>query len=228
MRLHRPNTRREARWSCCAFPIESAISRQDIALRGKRLEYFTIAWNSLEGLVALIAGAFAGSISLIGFGIDSFIEVTSGATLLWRMSVDADVESRERNEKLSLRIVGVCFIALATYVLYESISDLVGRSAPKQILPGIILACVSLIVMPLLSRAKKKVRNELGSQAMKADAKQTDFCVYLSAILVTGLVLNAALGWWWSDPACALVMTPIIAKEGWGALRGEAHCESCT
>jgi divalent metal cation (Fe/Co/Zn/Cd) transporter len=207
--------------------MESAIGRQDIALRGKRLEYFTIAWNSLEGLVALIAGAVAGSISLIGFGVDSFIEVTSGATLLWRMSVDADVESRERNEKLSLRIVGICFIALAAYILYESISDLLDRTAPKRSLPGIILACVSLVVMPLLSRAKKKVGNELGSRAMKADAKQTDFCVYLSAILVTGLVLNAALGWWWADPISALLMTPIIAKEGWEALRGEAHCEAC-
>jgi len=207
--------------------MESAIGRQDIALRGKRLEYFTIAWNSLEGLVALIAGAVAGSISLIGFGVDSFIEVTSGATLLWRMSVDADVESRERNEKLSLRIVGICFIALAAYILYESISDLLDRTAPKRSLPGIILACVSLVVMPLLSRAKKKVGNELGSLAMKADAKQTDFCVYLSAILVTGLVLNAALGWWWADPISALLMTPIIAKEGWEALTGEAHCEEC-
>ncbi len=207
--------------------MQSAITRQDIALRGKRLEYFTIAWNSLEGLVALVAGALAGSISLVGFGIDSFIEVTSGAALLWRMSVDADVESRERNERLSLRIVGVCFIALAAYILYESVSDLVGRRVPKHSLPGIILACVSLVVMPLLSRAKKRVGNELGSRAMKADAKQTDFCVYLSAILLAGLMLNAALGWWWADPACALVMTPIIAKEGWEALRGEGHCESC-
>jgi len=207
--------------------MQSAITRQDIALRGKRLEYFTIAWNSLEGLVALVAGALAGSISLVGFGIDSFIEVTSGAALLWRMSVDADVESRERNERLSLRIVGVCFIALAAYILYESVSDLVGRRVPKHSLPGIILACVSLVVMPLLSRAKKRVGNELGSRAMKADAKQTDFCVYLSAILLAGLMLNAALGWWWADPACALVMTPIIAKEGGEALRGEGHCESC-
>jgi divalent metal cation (Fe/Co/Zn/Cd) transporter len=205
--------------------MESAISRQDSALRGKRLEYFTIAWNSLEGLVALIAGAIAGSISLVGFGIDSFIEVTSGTALLWRMTVDADVESRERNEKLSLRIVGICFIALAAYVLYESISDLFRRHAPEHSLPGIILACVSLVVMPLLSRAKKKVGNELGSRAMKADAKQTDFCVYLSAILLTGLLLNAALGWWWADPTAALIMVPLIANEGIAALKGDACCD---
>ncbi len=205
--------------------MESVINREDIVLRGKRLEHFTIAWNSLEGLVALIAGAMAGSISLVGFGIDSFIEVTSGAALLWRMSVDPDAESRERNEKLSLRIVGACFIALAAYVLYESISDLVTRKAPQHSLPGIILACVSLVVMPILSRAKKRVGTELGSRAMRADARQTDFCVYLSAILLAGLVLNAALGWWWADPASALVMTPIIAKEGFEALKGEPHCE---
>ncbi len=207
--------------------MEPAIRRQEIALRGKRLEYFTVAWNSLEGLVALVAGALANSISLVGFGIDSFIEVTSGAAMLWRMSVDSDVQRRERNEKLSLRIVGVCFVALAAYILYESISDLAGRRVPQDSLPGIILAGVSLIVMPLLSRAKKKVGHELGSRAMKADAKQTDFCVYLSAILLTGLVLNATLGWWWADPICALGMTPFIAKEGWEALQGEAHCESC-
>src|SRR5882672_4976829 len=111
--------------------VELALNRQAIAQRGKRLEYFTIAWNSLEGLVALIAGAIAGSISLVGFGIDSFIEVTSGTALLWRMSVDADAASRERNEKLTLRIVGACFIALAAYVLYESISDLVARKKSR-------------------------------------------------------------------------------------------------
>ncbi len=205
--------------------MESVINRQDIVLRGKRVEYFTIVWNSLEGLVALIAGAIAGSISLVGFGIDSFIEVTSGAALLWRMSVDADAESRDRNEKFSLRIVGVCFVALAAYVLYESISDLVARKAPQHSLPGIILACVSLVVMPILSRAKKRVGTELGSRAMRADARQTDFCVYLSAILLAGLVLNAALGWWWADPASALVMTPIIAKEGFEALKGETCCD---
>ncbi len=205
--------------------METVLNRPAVARRGKRLEYFTIVWNTLEGLVAVVAGALAGSISLVGFGIDSFIEVTSGAVLLWRMSVDADVRERARNEQLSLRIVGGCFLGLAAYVAYESISDLVSRKAPEHSIPGIILACVSLVVMPLLSRAKKQVANELGSSAMHADAKQTDFCVYLSAILLLGLVLNAALGWWWADPTAALIMVPLIAKEGAEAIRGETCCD---
>jgi divalent metal cation (Fe/Co/Zn/Cd) transporter len=204
--------------------METALDRQAVARRGKHLEYFTIAWNSLEGVVAVVAGALAGSISLVGFGIDSFIEVTSGGVLLWRMSVDADARKRERWEKLSLRIVGVCFLALAGYVGYESISDLISKKPPEHSIPGIILACVSLVVMPLLSRAKKKVGTELGSAAMHADAKQTDFCVYLSVILLLGLVLNAALGWWWADSAAALIMVPIIAKEGIDGTRAKACC----
>jgi len=201
-------------------------ARQAITQRGKRLEYFTIAWNALEGLVAVIAGLVAGSISLVGFGLDSFVEVTSGATLLWRMSVDSDVESRERNERLSLRIVGVCFIALAIYIAYEAADDLIGRKTPEHSIPGIILACVSVIVMPILSRAKERVADDLGSAAMKADAKQTDFCVYLSVILLAGLILNALLGWWWADPAAALGMAPLVAKEGLEAWKGEACCSS--
>jgi divalent metal cation (Fe/Co/Zn/Cd) transporter len=184
--------------------VEVALNRQAVAERGKRLEYFTIAWNSLEGLVALIAGALAGSISLVGFGIDSFIEVTSGATVLWRMTVDIEEQTRERNEKFSLRIVGTCFLALSAYIAYESVADLISTKAPENSIPGIILACVSLVVMPILSRAKKRVGKELSSAAMNADAKQTDFCMYLSAILLAGLLLNAALGWWWADPAAAL------------------------
>src|SRR2546429_7330188 len=141
------------------------MDRQLIAQRGRHLEYFTIAWNSLEGLVAVVAGGVAGSISLMGFGIDSFIEVTSGATLLWRMSVDADEHRRERSERLSIRIVGSCFIALAIYVAYEAVSDLIGRKAPAHSIPGIILACASLVVMPILSRKKKKVARKLVSAA---------------------------------------------------------------
>jgi divalent metal cation (Fe/Co/Zn/Cd) transporter len=204
--------------------VDTMLAREAAARRGKRVEYFTIGWNSVEGLVAVVAGALAGSISLVGFGIDSFIEVISGSVLLWRMSVDADIHRRERNEKLSLRIVGVCFLALAVYVGYESVSDVVTRKAPQHSLAGIILACVSLVVMPLLSRAKKKVGDELGSVAMHADAKQTDFCVYLSAILLAGLLLNVTLGWWWADPIAALVMVPIIAKEGIDGVSATVCC----
>jgi divalent metal cation (Fe/Co/Zn/Cd) transporter len=207
--------------------IEVSLDRQAAAERGKRLEYFTVAWNSLEGLVALIAGALAGSISLVGFGIDSFIEVTSGATLLWRMTVDAEEQTRERNERFSLRIVGTCFLALSAYIAYESVADLISQKAPKHSIPGIILACVSLIVMPILSRAKKRVGKELSSAAMNADARQTDFCVYLSAILLAGLILNVALGWWWADPVAALTMVPIVAKEGLEGVKGKACCDSC-
>ena len=212
-------------YSGYAFKMtELTVARQAVAHRGRRLEYFTIVWNALEGLVAVATGIVAGSISLVGFGIDSFIEVISGATLLWRMSVDADVESRERNEKLSLRIVGGCFVALAVYIAYESVSDLIRKTSPEHSIPGIVLACVSLIVMPILSRAKKKVGNALGSSAMKADARQTDFCVYLSTILLAGLLLNAIFGWWWADPIAAVIMVPIIAKEGIDGMKARTCC----
>lgn len=201
--------------------------RASLVRRGRNLEYFTITWNVLEGLVAVIAGTMAGSISLVGFGIDSFIEVTSGAALLWRMSVDADLERRATNERIALRIVSLCFLALAAYVAYESLGDLIRQKAPQHSIPGIVLACVSLVVMPLLSRAKRKVGSALGSAAMHADARQTDFCVYLSAILLSGLVLNALFGLWWADPAAALIMTPIIANEGLEGLRGKA-CDRCS
>src|SRR5216683_2412058 len=141
----------------------AVLDRTAVVHHGRRLEYFTIAWNALEGLVAVVAGAIAGSISLVGFGIDSFIEVTSGSVLLWRMSVDADVERREPNERRALRVVGVCFLLLAAYIAYESALDLWLRRAAEHSVPGMVLACVSLIVMPLLSRAKRRVGHALSS-----------------------------------------------------------------
>lgn len=203
--------------------ITSAIDHAALKRKGRSLEYFTIAWNSLEGLIAIVAGAIAGSISLVGFGIDSLVEVTSGAALLWRMSSSAEDESRER---LSLQIVGACFLVLAVYIAYEAIKSLLHRTAPERSVVGIVLACVSLVVMPLLSRAKHKIAKGLSSSAMHADAKQTEFCTYLSAILLAGLLLNASLGWWWADPAAALVMVPIIAREGLQGLQGKA-CTDC-
>lgn len=202
----------------------SPEERQLVTRTGKRLEYFTIAWNVLEGLVAVIAGSFAGSISLVGFGIDSFIEVTSGAALLWRMSVDSDEAQREHHERSALRIVGVCFVALSIYIAYEAVADLAARRAPEHSIPGIILAAVSLVAMPLLSRAKRRVGAALNSAAMHADAKQTDFCAYLSGILLVGLVLNATAGLWWADPIAAILMVPLILREGIEGLRANPCC----
>jgi divalent metal cation (Fe/Co/Zn/Cd) transporter len=204
--------------------IESA-DRAALVRRGRRLEYFTIVYNSLEGVVAIVAGLLAGSIALVGFGFDSVIEVTSGAALLWRLHIDVDEERRERVEAISLRIVGVCFVALAAYLVYDSATALWHREAPARSIPGIVLAAVSLVIMPLLARAKRRVARGIKSSAMAADAKQTDFCTYLSAILLGGLLLNALLGWWWADPVAALVMVPIIAKEGVEALRGKTCCD---
>lgn len=198
--------------------------RQQSAARGRRLEYFTIGWNTLEGLIAMAAGVAAGSISLVGFGVDSFIEVASGSALLWRMAVDADVCRRDRRERSALRFVGICFLGLAGYVGYQAVSDLMRQQTPAHSWPGIVLACVSLVVMPLLSRAKRRVGTDLGSAAMHADARQTEFCTYLSAILLGGLVLNALWGLWWADPVAALVMVPIIAKEGTDGLQNKACC----
>jgi divalent metal cation (Fe/Co/Zn/Cd) transporter len=202
-------------------------ARASVVLRGRRLEYFTIGWNVLEGLVALIAGAHAGSMSLVGFGIDSFIEVTSGVALLWRMAVDADLHRRERNEKSALKVVGLCFLCLAVYIAYESATDLFRKRAPEYSIPGIVPACVSLVVMPLLSRAKRKVAGELDSAAMHADSKQTEFCAYLSAILLVGLAINAMFGLWWADPVAVLAMVPLFAKEGIDGLQGKA-CQECS
>ena len=201
-----------------------SVDRARLVQRGRRLEYITAGYNSLEGLIAIIAGLIAGSRALVGFGFDSIIEVTSGLTLIWRLHADVDVERRERVEDLALRIVGILFIALALYVSYESLTSLIKHDPPDESVPGIILATASLIVMPLLVRAKRKIARGISSRAMAADAKQTELCTYLSAILLGGLMLNALLGWWWADPLAALVMVPIIAHEGIEALRGETCC----
>ena len=188
------------------------------------LNTFTIAWNVLEGSVAIAAGLVARSISLLGYGIDSFIEAISCATLLWRMSVDAEAERSETNERVALRLVGLCFLGLAAYVACEALVISISATSPKHSIVGIILACASLVIM--LSRAKRRVGSALASAAMEADAKQAEFCAYLSAILLGGLILNARFGLWWADPVAALIMVPIIGHEGVEGIRGEV-CRPC-
>jgi divalent metal cation (Fe/Co/Zn/Cd) transporter len=193
--------------------------------RGRSLEYLTIIWNMLEGLVAVGSGLVAGSVALVGFGIDSFVESLSGGALLWRLRSDDD---SERREKIALKVVGVSFLALAAYVAFDAVKSLVRHEPPEASYVGIALAGLSLVVMPLLARAKRRVAAGLGSRALEADSRQTDICAYLSAILLGGLLLNALVGWWWADPVAALLMLPIIVKEGVEALRGETCCDHGT
>ncbi len=194
---------------------------------GVKLEYFTVGWNLLEAVVALVSGVAASSIALIGFGLDSLIEMSSGGVLLWRLRSDHDDQRREGMERRALKLVGASLLTLAAYVLGESTMSLVRREVPERSLPGIALAIASLVAMPLLARAKRKVASEIASSALHADSKQTDICAYLSAILLLGLLLNAALGWWWADPLAGLLMVPLIAYEGIQALRGKTCCDQC-
>lgn len=204
----------------------AAPDRHQLVQRGRKLEYFTVAYNFAEGLISIIAGLVAGSVSLVGFGLDSLIEVTSGSALLWRLHHDWNESRREALERMTLRIVGWCFLALAVYVAFESGWALVQHEKPERSIPGIVVATVSVVVMPLLARAKRQVAEGIRSVAMKADSRQADFCTYLSAILLGGLLLNAVLGWWWADPVAGLVMVPIIAKEGVDSIRGKG-CHEC-
>lgn len=195
-------------------------SHYSIVRRAKQLEYLTIGWNSIEAIVAIGAGILAGSIALIGFGFDSVIESLSGVILLWRLSAG------EHREKPALRLVGVSFLILAAYVGFDAVKSLIFREPPEASYAGIAVAALSLVVMPILARAKRRVAANLNSRAMLADSRQTDICAYLSAILLGGLILNALFGFWWADPIAALVMMPIIAKEGFEAVQGKT-CDDC-
>lgn len=201
---------------------DSAIPQ--LLVRGRRLEYITLAWNSLEAVGAIVAGVIAGSIALVGFGFDSVIECASGATLLWRLR-----DGGERRERTALKLVGASFLLLAAYIAWDAITALLHRKAPSESIFGICVAAASLVAMPLLARAKRKVARELNSGAMQADSRQTDLCAWLSAILLAGLLLNATLHWWWADPVAALIMVPIIVREGRDGLRGKTcpDCHSC-
>ena len=202
-------------------------ARAALVRRGQLLSRLSLAYNSLEAIVSLIVGAMAGSISLIGFGADSVIEVSSSVAALWRLRADADLVRRTRVEAITLRLIGVLFLGLTLYILIDAGHALYRREAPEKTVPGISIAAASVVIMPLLARAKRRVGVRLGSRALTADAMQTSLCTWLSAIVLLGVGLNALLGWWWADPVAALCMTPIIAKEGIEGLRGEDHCDDC-
>jgi divalent metal cation (Fe/Co/Zn/Cd) transporter len=181
-----------------------------------RLEYFTIAWNAIEILVAIVAGIMAQSIALIAFGLDSGVEMVSGVTLLWRFKQQRLEE--ERADSRAVKIVGITFFLLSAYAGVEAARDLYFQHRPEASLPGMILAVASLVVMPLLAIAKRRLARALGSRALAADSMETLFCSYFSATLLAGLALNAWLGWWWADPVAALLIAVLMVREGIEAL----------
>ena len=180
------------------------------------LEYATVSWNVIEAFVAIGAGWLAGSIALVGFGLDSIIEVIAASVLIWRLRCELSCrhDTHEQAEQRALRIVGVTFFLLAAYVTYEAGVILWRREAPQVSVPGLVLAVLSASVMPFLGLRKRHVARHLGSKALAADAMETLICAYLSVTLLVGLGLNASLGWWWADPVAALAMLPLIVKEG--------------
>ncbi len=192
-----------------------------------RLEYLTIGWNVFEGLVALAAARAAGSIALLGFGVDSFVECASGLVLLWRLSAERsplDREALERLDRRAHRLVGATLFLLAAYVALDAGRALWERERPSRSAVGLALTALSLATMWWLARAKRRASVALGSKALGADAFQTTACFWLSLITLVGIGLNAAFGWWWADPAAALGMTWFLGKEGLEAWRGE-ECE---
>ena len=173
--------------------------------------------------MALVSGLVAGSIALVSFGLDSVIETSSAAILLWRLRAGNDSEHSERTAR---RLVGLCFLLLAAYVAAESAHALWIKAQPERSLPGILIVVAAIVVMPLLGRAKRKIAAQIKSDALHADSRQADFCAWLSTILLAGLLLNALMGWWWADPTAALIMVPIIAREGAKSVRGQ-KCDDC-
>jgi divalent metal cation (Fe/Co/Zn/Cd) transporter len=207
---------------CCTPAGTNSVEPQRRAVLSGRVRLLvsaTITYNIIEAVVAISAGTVASSSALIGFGLDSLIEVSSAAAVYWQFS-GSDPEARER---ATLRIIAVSFFALAGYVTVESVRSLLGGETAGSSTAGIVLAAVSLVVMPLLSYAQRRAGRELGSASAVADSNQTLLCTYLSGVLLVGLLLNLLFGWSWADPVVALVIAAVAVKEGRTAWRGE-HC----
>lgn len=208
-------------------PDVGTSNRQALIRRALWLAVFTVVWNIAEGVIALVAAARADSRALIGFGFDSFVESASASVLIWRLRIEQrSPERADQVEQRALRIIGVTFLALAGVVGAESVRSIVAGEQPDVSAIGIGLTTVSLIVMPLLARAKRRVGRDLGARSVEADSRQTQACVYLSAVVLFGLVLNATFGWWWADPVAALAVVVFLVQEGRSALRAE-HVDEC-
>lgn len=184
------------------------------------LAYATIAWNSIEAVVAVASGIVAGSVALIGFGLDSVVEVGSALVVAWQFRGVS-----EEREARALRLIALSFFALAAYIAFDSARALLGGDRSETSVAGIVIAALSLVVMPLLVWAKRRTAVALGSRTVAADGRQTMLCTYLSAVLLAGLGLNALFGWWWADPLTALAIAGVAVNEGRQAWRGEDCCD---
>ena len=195
--------------------------------RARRLNRFSLTWNVIEGVVALMAGIAAGSVSLVGFGIDSGIEVSAALILAWRLHQERRSGCMAAYDRTATRLIALAFVALAAYVWIDAVGDLLSRARPEASIPGLVLAVVSVILMPWLARAERALAPALGSQAVSADAQQTSLCALLSAVLIVGVGLNALFGWWWADPVAALVIGALALEAGRRVWRAESLADTC-
>ena len=207
--------------------LQKPETRLAAVRKSRVLNRLTIGWNVAEGLIAVTAGAIAGSVSLVGFGLDSGIEVSAALILTWRLRKEGGDGCMADFDRRATRLIALSFAGLAAYVAVESIRNLVGRTEPEASAVGIALATLSLIVMPMLARAKRRLAPILGSQAAASEADQTRLCAILSAVLLLGLGLNAALGWWWADPAAGVVIAALAGVEAVKTWRAEALADTC-
>lgn len=201
--------------------------RRTALRRARLLTAVTVGWNAVEGIVAVAAGLAAGSVSLVGFGLDSGIELAASLILVWRLRQERRAGCMEDYDRLATRLIAVSFAALAVYVWADAGSDLAGRATPETSAVGIALATTSLAVMPVLARAKRRLAPALGSQAVASEAEQTALCAVLSGVVLAGLGLNAGLGWWWADPVAALVIGGLAAVEAVRTWRAESLADTC-
>jgi divalent metal cation (Fe/Co/Zn/Cd) transporter len=207
--------------------LQSPTARRSALRRSRLLNGLTIGWNVAEGIIAVIAGVVAGSVSLVGFGLDSGIEVFAAMILAWRLGKEKRPGCMGDFDRRATRLIAVSFAVLGAYVGVESLRDLIGHRAPEASTVGVVLAAVSLLVMPLLARSKRRLAPVLGSRAAVSEANQTSLCAILSAVLLVGLGLNALLGWWWADPGAGLLIATLAGIEAARTWRADALADTC-
>lgn len=210
-----------------AVPRLAPGEREAAVTRARLLNRVSLAWNAVEGIVAVVAGVAAGSVSLVGFGIDSGIEVAAALILFWRLRQERRSGCMLGYDRTAVRLIALAFAALAAYVWVDALRDLLGRARPEASIPGLVVAVASVILMPRLARAKRALAPALGSQAVSADAQQTSLCALLSAVLIVGVGLNILFGWWWADPVAALVIGALALEAGRRVWRSESLADTC-